>query len=57
MSYGPIRALAMIVGPLLGALVALLLAQAGYSREIAVTGLVAAWCVIWWKVITNRSMS
>ena len=48
MTYGPIRALAMLAGPLLAAVVALVLAEAGYSRDIAVTGMVAVWCVVWW---------
>ncbi len=48
MTTGPVRALAMIAGPLLAGLVALLLLAADYSGAIAVTALVAAWCVVWW---------
>ncbi|MDJ0878085.1 MAG: SLC13 family permease [Halieaceae bacterium] len=38
----------MIAGPLLAVLVLVGMLQAGYSREIAVTALVASWCVVWW---------
>ncbi len=48
MSTGPVRAIAMIAGPLLAVLVLVGMLQAGYSREIAVTALVASWCVVWW---------
>ena len=48
MSAGPVRTAATLVGPLLGALIALWLTQTGHSTEIAVTALVAAWCVVWW---------
>ncbi len=48
MTLGPVRSLALIAGPLLAGLVLLVLLSAGYSRDIAVTGLVATWCVAWW---------
>jgi sodium-dependent dicarboxylate transporter 2/3/5 len=47
-SHGPIRSLALVAGPVLAALGCLLLLQAGFSREVGVTALVAIWCVIWW---------
>jgi sodium-dependent dicarboxylate transporter 2/3/5 len=40
--------LALIAGPLLAGLVLVLLLAAGYPRDMAVTALVAAWCVVWW---------
>jgi sodium-dependent dicarboxylate transporter 2/3/5 len=48
MSYGPLRSLALVAGPVAAAAAALLLTQADFSRDIAVTALVAAWCVVWW---------
>lgn len=48
MSAGPVRTVALLVGPLLALLVLAGLLEAGYSREIAVTALVATWCVVWW---------
>ncbi len=48
MSTGPVRSLALFAGPLLAGLVLAGMLQAGYSREIAVTALVATWCVVWW---------
>ena len=38
----------MPAGPVLACLLALWLTQQGMSSEIAVTALVAAWCVVWW---------
>ncbi len=48
MTAGPVRAIALFAGPLLALLVLAGMLQAGYSREIAVTALVASWCVVWW---------
>ncbi len=48
MSAAPVRLVALFAGPLLAALVLAGMLQAGYSREIAVTALVATWCVVWW---------
>ena len=48
MTLGPVRSLALVAGPVLAVVVLLVLLSAGYSRDIAVTGLVAAWCVAWW---------
>ena len=42
------RLIALFAGPLLALLVLVGMLQAGYSREIAVTALVATWCVLWW---------
>jgi sodium-dependent dicarboxylate transporter 2/3/5 len=47
-SHGPIRSLALVAGPVLAALGCLLLMQAGFSRDVGVTALVAIWCVTWW---------
>jgi sodium-dependent dicarboxylate transporter 2/3/5 len=44
----PIRSLALYAGPLLAALVAAHLLQQGLSAQIAMTALVAIWCVVWW---------
>lgn len=43
-----VRRLALPAGPLLAALTAFLLLQQGLSTGMAVTGLVATWCVVWW---------
>ncbi len=43
-----VRSIALFAGPLLAGLVALVLQQRGLSADIAVTALVATWCVIWW---------
>ncbi len=48
MSAPRVRLVALFAGPLLAALVMAAMLQAGYSREIAVTALVATWCVVWW---------
>ena len=48
MTLGPVRSLALVAGPVLASGVLLLLLSAGYPRDIAVTGLVATWCVAWW---------
>ena len=43
-----VRSIALFAGPLLAGVVALVLQQRGLSADIAVTALVATWCVIWW---------
>lgn len=43
-----IRSLILLAGPLFALLVAANLYRQGYSWEIAVTALVAVWCVLWW---------
>ena len=48
MSTGLVRALALPAGPLLGAFAAVTLSGAGFDQGIAVTALVAGWCVVWW---------
>lgn len=42
------RSVALWLGPLLAALLALLLSRAGYGGDIAIVGFVALLCVIWW---------
>lgn len=48
MTLGPVRSLALVAGPALAAAVLSGLLVAGYPGDIAVTALVAAWCVVWW---------
>ena len=48
MTSSPVRAIALFAGPILAGLAALLLSSMGYSGAIAVTGMVATWCVVWW---------
>ena len=48
MSGGLIRALALPAGPVLAGLTAAMLLAAHYPPDIAVTAMVAAWCVVWW---------
>ncbi len=48
MSFGPVRLIALFAGPLLALLVLAGMLQAGFSRDIAVTAMVASWCVVWW---------
>jgi sodium-dependent dicarboxylate transporter 2/3/5 len=43
-----LRSIALVAGPAVAAAVAASLYQQGYSVEIAVTALVAVWCVLWW---------
>ena len=43
-----LRAVALPAGPLLACLLAWLLQQQGFSGAIAVTALVAVWCLLWW---------
>ena len=43
-----IKSLSLFLGPLLGAVVAWQLRQQGLSSDVAVTALIASWCVIWW---------
>ncbi len=40
--------LALICGPALATAFALLLFTQGYSEHIAVTAMIALWCVVWW---------
>ena len=44
----PVRVLALYAGPLLAVLAAISLYRLGMSEQIAITALIAVWCVIWW---------
>lgn len=48
MSAYLIRGLALPVGPLLAAGLALALHLAGFPRDMVIVTLVAVWCVVWW---------
>ncbi|MEP5764094.1 MAG: SLC13 family permease [Halieaceae bacterium] len=48
MSVIVLRNTMLAAGPALAGLTAYLLSQAGLGPDIAVTGLVAVWCVLWW---------
>jgi len=43
-----LKSLALFVGPLLGGFVAWQLRQQGLSADVAITALIASWCVVWW---------